>query len=83
MANKISRRDFLKFGMMASGAAALAACSPAVKSTLAPAAAATSVPAAAITKKLVFGSYSWSGYEAALNKIIDAWIETQNTRGST
>ena len=81
MANKISRRDFLKFGMMASGAAALAACSPAVKSTLAPAAAATSVPAAAITKKLVFGSYSWSGYEAALNKIIDAWIETQKTKG--
>lgn len=85
MANRISRRDFLKIGAITTGAAALAACTPAPVSGPAAPAAATSVPAAAAggTKKLVFGSYSWSGYEAALNKIIDAWIETQKAKGVT
>jgi len=36
---------------------------------------ATKAPAAAGagTKKIVFSSYTWSGYEAAMNQVIDMW----------
>lgn len=82
MAKQLSRRDFLKQSALASSAVALAACAPKASGTDAPAdepnSAASSAP-----KKLVFGSYSWSGYEAALNKIIDAWIEIQKGKGVT
>jgi multiple sugar transport system substrate-binding protein len=55
----------------------LAACVPqAATSTVAPAAA-TSAPAAAGAKKLIFSSYTWSGYDVAMNKVIDTWIATQ------
>src|SRR5262245_23285300 len=71
MANKLSRRDFLKLGAAASGATALALCAPiAGTGTVAPA-------AAQAAKKLIFSSYTWSGYDVAINKVIDAWIATQ------
>ena len=70
MSNKLSRRDFLKLSVMASGAAALAACAPNVVTG-------TSAPGVVGTKKLVFSSYTWGGYEEAINKVIDSWLATQ------
>jgi multiple sugar transport system substrate-binding protein len=77
MSKKLPRRDFLKLGLVASSAAALAACAPnAVGGTAAPATA-TGAPVAAGAKKLIFSSYTWSGYDVAINKVIDSWIATQ------
>jgi multiple sugar transport system substrate-binding protein len=71
MTKKLSRRDFLKLGAAASGVAALGVGAPTVGPGMA-------APAAAAgAKKLVFSSYTWSGYDVAINKVIDAWIATQ------
>lgn len=71
MSGKFSRRDFLKAGVGASGAALLATKSPLF-------ALPSRVPARQSgTRKLVFSSYSWSGYESAINQVIDSWIATQ------
>src|SRR5258705_3303141 len=70
MSNKIARCDLLKLSVMASGAAALAACAPNVVTS-------TSAPGGVGTKKLVFSSYTWGGYEDAINKVIDSWLATQ------
>lgn len=93
MSQSFSRRSFLKTAVTVTGAAALTACQPAASTsapasdTSAPAAteapkdSATTAPVdnppAAGKKKLVFSSYTWSGYDVAINKVIDAWIATQ------
>ena len=71
MPGKLSRRDFLKAGVGASGAALLAAKTPLLASPI------PSPARQSGTKKLIFSSYSWSGYEEALNQVIDTWIQTQ------
>ena len=71
MPGKLSRRDFLKAGVGASGAALLAAKTPLLASPI------TSPNLQSGTRKLIFSSYSWSGYEEALNQVIDTWIQTQ------
>src|SRR5262245_38293913 len=70
MTKKFSRRDFLKLSAAATGAVALG-----VSST--PIAGPGGVAAAQGAKKLVLSSYTWSGYDVAINKVIDAWIATQ------
>src|SRR5262249_12706879 len=68
MTKKLSRRDFLKLSAVATGAAALGVSGPTTVSA---------APRAAAAKKLVFSSYTWSGYDVAINKVIDSWIATQ------
>jgi len=83
MATHVSRRRFLKLAGVGAAGAALAACAPqaAPQPTEAPAAA-TSAPEVQATvapsgekKKLIFSSYTWSGYEAAMRDIIDSWAK--------
>lgn len=75
MSTHLSRRTFLKATAASAGLVMLAACAPSTAtSTPAPAAAEA---AASGAKKLVFSSYTWSGYDQAINKVIDAWIATQ------
>ena len=83
MSLKLSRRDFLKTSSLLASGTALAACAPAATQAPAqPAAAATEPPKAtapaAGKKKLVFNSYTWSGYEAAMRQVIDDWAKTKN-----
>jgi multiple sugar transport system substrate-binding protein len=81
MPAKVSRREFLKLtALTAAGSAALVACAPPAPAT-APAetaAPAADAPAAAEApsgekKTLVFSSYTWSGYEAAMRDVIAGW----------
>lgn len=77
MNKQISRRDFLKASLAASGGALLAACAPKVlTSTTAPD---NSAPAAVAetTKKLVFSTYIFQSFQDAMNKVIDGWIATK------
>jgi multiple sugar transport system substrate-binding protein len=82
MAKKWSRRDFLKTSALFSTGVLLAACAPAVQPQQP--AAATAVPQAtnppaASKKKIVFSTYVWSGFEAAMKGILDSWVaETPN-----
>ena len=71
MVKRFSRRDFLKLSATSAATAALAAAVPNV------AAASLASTAAQGAKKLIFSSYTWSGYDVAINKVIDAWIATQ------
>jgi len=80
MPAKVSRREFLKLtALTAAGSAALVACAPpapatAPAETAAPAADAPAVEApSGEMKKLVFSSYTWSGYEAAMRDVIAGW----------
>src|SRR5690349_15443991 len=68
MAKKLSRRDFLKLSATAVSTAAVGVYVP--EALAAP----VKVQAA---KKLIFSSYTWSGYDVAINKVIDNWIATQ------
>jgi multiple sugar transport system substrate-binding protein len=81
MNKPMSRRDFLKAALTVSSGALLAACAP--RSANPPPAnapannsPATNAPASGqsasgATKKLVFSSYTWSSFDAAMNKILD------------
>ena len=62
MAKKLSRRDFLKLSAAASGATALALCAPTAGTGM------VAPVAAQAAKKLVFSSYTWSGYDTAINR---------------
>jgi multiple sugar transport system substrate-binding protein len=88
MSQSVSRRTFLKLAGVSAASAAFAACGPqapqappapaaattAPEATTAPQAAATTAPAGEM-KKLIFSSYTWSGYEAAMRSIIDSWVK--------
>ncbi len=70
MSSGISRRMFLQVAGTSAVGLLAAACIPAT----APAgSSATSVTAE--TANLVFSSYTWSGYEASMNEVIDMWKE--------
>jgi multiple sugar transport system substrate-binding protein len=82
MPAKVSRREFLKLAALTGTGAALAACAPAAAPAPAPAAPAdaTQAPEAPVAeapagekKKLIFSSYTWSGYEAAMRDVIAGW----------
>jgi multiple sugar transport system substrate-binding protein len=77
MAKKWSRRDFLKTSALFSTGVLLAACAPAVQPQQPAAAGATEAPKAAVpsagTKKVVFSTYVWSNFEAAMTDILNGW----------
>jgi multiple sugar transport system substrate-binding protein len=71
MDNQINRRNFLKLAAVGASGAVLAACAPS-----APSAGPTDVATGAPAKpagKIVFSSYTWSGYEASMNQVIEQW----------
>ncbi|MFN8494366.1 MAG: sugar ABC transporter substrate-binding protein [Caldilineaceae bacterium] len=75
MSTQLSRRTFLKMAGAGAAGALLAACT----TPTAPGSAANTggaAPAGA-KQKLIFSSYTWSGYEAAMKDVIVAWNKTQ------
>jgi multiple sugar transport system substrate-binding protein len=82
MSEYVSRRTFLKLAGVGAVGTLLASCGPAAP-TAAPQAAeapkATEAPAAAPAvstgkKKIVFSSYTWSNFEAAMTEILNGWV---------
>jgi multiple sugar transport system substrate-binding protein len=73
MFGNTSRRDFLKASALVSAGTLLAACGPAKTTEGAPA----DKPATTAKTKLVFNSYTWSGYEAATRQVIADWAATR------
>lgn len=74
MSTKTSRRGFLKTASMLAAGSLLAACAPA-QPTTGDAEAPKTGGAADEKKKIVFSSYTWSGYEAAMQSVIDEWVK--------
>ena len=75
MSTQLSRRTFLKMAGASAATVVLAACT----TPTAPGSAANTggaAPAGA-KQKLIFSSYTWSGYEAAMKDVIAAWNKTQ------
>jgi multiple sugar transport system substrate-binding protein len=80
MSELISRRTFLRLAGTGAAGALLAACAPATPEPAAPEEEAPAeepeeAPAAAEKASIVFSSYTWSGYEAAMRDIIDSFME--------
>ncbi len=90
MSKHVTRRTFLKLAGAGAVGTLLAACGPAPateapkpaeatpvpEATKAPEPTATTAAAApAEKKKLVFSSYTWSGYEASMNQVISMWLQ--------
>ena len=78
MSKHVTRRTFLKLAGAGAVGTLLAACGPTTPpATEAPkaaeATATTAAPAPAEKKKMVFSSYTWSGYEAAMKSVIESW----------
>lgn len=74
MSTQLSRRAFLQMTGAGVAGALLAACTTPV----APASSAGEAAApAGAAKKLIFSSYTWSGYEAAMKDVIAAWQQGQ------
>lgn len=71
MSGKTSRREFLKAAALFTASSLLAACSTAQKTDGAN-------PPPGDKKKVVFNSYTWSGYEAAMNVLMDQWISIRS-----
>jgi len=72
MTTQLSRRTFLQWTGVGAAGALLAACT----STTAPGSAGTEGAApAGDTQTLIFSSYTWSGYEAAMKDVIATWNE--------
>lgn len=69
MSSSLTRRRFLQLTGVGLAGAALAACTPAA----APSSGAA--PGTAATQSLIFSSYTWSGYEAAMRDVIAGWNE--------
>jgi multiple sugar transport system substrate-binding protein len=78
MKEYVSRRTFLKLTATGAAGALLAACAPKTPEATQPAEPAggevAPTPAPAEKKKLVFSSYTWSGYEAAMQGVIDDFV---------
>lgn len=70
MSDSMTRRTFLQIAGAGMAGALLAACAPAASPS--GDTSAGDAPAAA-TKNLVFSSYTWSGYEAAMRDVITGW----------
>lgn len=69
MSNGMSRRRFLQVaGTSALGVMAAACVAPTSGGGAAES-------GAAETTTIVFSSYTWSGYEASINQVIDVWKE--------
>jgi multiple sugar transport system substrate-binding protein len=77
MSVKTSRRTFLKVSALATGGSVLAACAPAAPQSSNTEAAPKATPPPAGKKKVVFHSYTWSGYETAMRQVIDDWAKTK------
>jgi multiple sugar transport system substrate-binding protein len=82
MKGLLSRRKFLQVASIgAATGVMLAACAPAKPTEVAPGAtapaAATAAPSPAPTekKKLVFSTYTWSGFEGAMRDILNIWAK--------
>ncbi|NLE43512.1 MAG: sugar ABC transporter substrate-binding protein [Chloroflexi bacterium] len=79
MSDRMTRRTFLQLTGAGAAAALLAACAPQTPAaTQAPAGTTasedTGAEPAAEAVKLVFSSYTWSGYEAAMRGVIDDFM---------
>ncbi len=79
MSSRISRRNFLRLAGAGAAATVLVACAPAA--TPAPAEPdepaepeATEVPAAPEPEKVIFSSYSFSGFEQAMDDVFAVWL---------
>ena len=76
MSKQLSRRAFLKATAVLTAGTVLAACRK--EATSKPPAGATEAPKATPPpvgkKKLVFSSYTWSGYQAAMQTVIDKYV---------
>jgi len=73
VSKQFNRRDFLKLAGTGVAGAVLAACAPQPAPTeMAPEA--TDAEPAVEMQKIVFSSYTWSGYEAAMQDIIDSFV---------
>ena len=70
MSSGISRRMFLQVAGTSAVGLLAAACMPAT----APAGS-SATSGTAETANLVFSSYTWSGYEASMNEVLDMWKE--------
>lgn len=68
MSLEISRRRFLQLAGVGVAGMALAGCA-------APVAAPSGAQPDTAASTLVFSSYTWSGYESAMNEVIDMWVE--------
>ena len=87
MSERVSRRAFL--GLMGAGmaGAALAACAPKAPQATQPPAEATKpaeeaptqAPEAPAAAKIIFSSYTWSGYEAAMRGLIEDFMAANPT----
>jgi len=73
MAKKWSRRDFLKTSALVSTGALLAACAPSAQQSQGATSAPQGNPPSAGKKKIVFSTYVWSNFEAAMKEILDGW----------
>lgn len=71
MSSGISRRTFLQVTGTSMVGLLAAACMPATAPT-----GEGADSGAAETTTLIFSSYTWSGYEASINQVIDSWKET-------
>ncbi|MCB0123833.1 MAG: twin-arginine translocation signal domain-containing protein, partial [Caldilineaceae bacterium] len=72
MTTQLSRRTFLQLTGVGAAGAVLAACT----ATTAPGGSSEEGAApAGDTQTLIFSSYTWSGYEAAMKDVIAAWNE--------
>jgi multiple sugar transport system substrate-binding protein len=80
MNEQFTRRTFLKLAGVGAAGALLAACAPKAPGTAQPAESTkaegevAATPAPAETKKLVFSSYTWSSFEAAMGSVIDDFV---------
>ncbi len=80
--NGISRRQFLQWGAMTTGAAVLAACAPAGAPSSAPAAGSEGAAPAAAPAVVQYW-YSWGNLDPAIEKIIATDEFTQHMGGAT
>jgi multiple sugar transport system substrate-binding protein len=84
MSTHFSRRKFLKLAGAGAVGAFLAACTQTAPSQPAEAPAkeeakeeVAATPAPSEPQKLIFSSYTWSGYEAAMRSVIESWKKEQ------
>jgi len=74
MSTKASRRNFLKASALLAAGSVLAACTPASESTGSEGEQ-PSTGSSGEKTKVIFNSYTWSGYEAACRSLLDEWAK--------
>jgi len=70
MSSGMSRRQFLQIAGVSTVGILAAACTAPAAST---GSSSASASGSGESKKIIFSSYTWSGYEASINKVIDEW----------